>query len=507
MISAMKRLIGFLFAGAAMAAIDSAKVEQGVLAGSPGKDAAVRVFKGVPFAAPPVGDLRWKSPKAPPAWSGVREAKAFAATCVQPAYPKGSLYYREPEKLSEDCLYLNVWTAAKSAKDKLPVMVWIHGGGLTRGSGSVGTYDGEALAKQGVVLVTINYRLNVFGFFAHPELTKESDRNASGNYGFLDQVAALEWVKKNIAAFGGDPNRVTIFGESAGSFSVNALTASPLAKGLFHRAIGQSGSMFRGTPKLADVEKEGARFGASVAELRSKPADEILKMAQSGFNFRPAVDGWFFPADIATIFREGKQNDVPTIAGFNQDEGTALAPAPATFTAEGYQKQVRQRYGALADEFFALYPAQSEEDAKKAYYASYTHSGMGLGMRTWVRAQASSGKAPAYYYYFQRVPAGPAGAKYGAYHAAEIQYVFGNLSAAADETDRKLSQAMMGYWVNFARTGDPNGKGLAKWPEYKPESDAAIVFSDSIRLEKGLLNKHIDFHDKAAQRARADQAR
>ncbi|MBX9602649.1 MAG: carboxylesterase family protein [Bryobacteraceae bacterium] len=500
----MKRTAVLLAAVAAFAAVDPVQVEQGSLAGSHGKDAAVRVFKGVPFAAPPVGELRWKSPRAPSAWTGVRQATEFSANCVQAAYPQGSLYYREPSKTSEDCLYLNIWTAARSSKDKLPVMVWIHGGALTRGSGSIGTYDGEALAKQGVVLVTINYRLNVFGFFAHPELTKESDRNASGNYGLLDQVAALEWVKKNIAAFGGDPDRVTIFGESAGSFSVNALTATPLAKGLFQRAIGQSGSMFRGTPKLADVEKEGARFGASVGELRSKPADEILKMAQSGFNFRPAVDGWFLPADIATIFREGKQNDVPTIAGFNQDEGTALAPAPATFTAEGYQKQVRQRYGAMADEFFALYPAQSEEDAKKAYYASYTHSGMGLGMRTWVRAQAASGKAPVYYYYFQRVPAGLAGAKYGSYHAAEIQYVFGNLSAAADETDRKLSQAMMGYWVNFARSGNPNGKGLPNWPAYQLRSDTAIVFGDSIRTGKGLLNEYIDFHEKASQRTRAN---
>src|SRR5712692_3182942 len=273
----------FVFAALPLVAIDDpVRVDGGLIAGSVGKNSDVRVYKGVPFAAPPVGDRRWKSPKPAAAWEGVRKATEFSAICYQTPYPKNSIYYREPEPLSEDCLYLNVWTAAKSAKERRPVMVWIHGGALTRGSGSVPTYDGEALARKGAVVVTINYRLGLFGFFAHPELTKESDRNSSGNYGLLDQIAALEWVQKNIAAFGGDPKRVTIFGESAGSWSVNYLMATPLAKGLFHRAIGESGGAFGVMKKLADVEQSGTKFAASVgadslAALRAKSAEDLQK--------------------------------------------------------------------------------------------------------------------------------------------------------------------------------------------------------------------------------------
>ena len=288
----------------AAAVNDPVHTDSGLVSGIAGSGPDVKVYKGVPFAAPPVGDLRWRAPKSAQHWDGVHKADTFASTCMQTPYAEGSPYRSDPQPVGEDCLYLNVWTAAKSAKERRPVMVWIHGGALTRGSGSTPTYDGETLAKKGVVLVTINYRLGVFGFFAHPELTKESDRNSSGNYGFLDQIAALEWVQKNIAAFGGDPKRVTIFGESAGSWSVNMLTATPLAKGLFQRVIGESGANFGQIPKLADAEQSGVRVAKSLnaeslSALRAKSADDLMKVPGA---YRGNVDGWFLPTDVYTIF-------------------------------------------------------------------------------------------------------------------------------------------------------------------------------------------------------------
>jgi len=326
----------------AAAITDPVRVEQGQLSGVPGTDPGVRVYKGVPFAAPPVGDLRWRAPKPAADWPGVRKADQFSATCMQTPYPQGSLYYSEAQPVSEDCLYLNIWTAAKSASDKRPVMVWIHGGAFTRGSGSTPVYDGENFAKKGVVLVTINYRLGIFGFFAHPELTQESEHHSSGDYGILDEIAALQWVQKNIAKFGGDPKRVTIFGESAGSWAVNVLVASPLTKGLFQRAIGESGANFNKMANLADLEKSGARAG-SIQELRAKSSAEIMK-TQGAFSVN--VDGWLLPTDVMTIFEKGRQNDVPILIGSNADEGTAFTPAKVTLT--GFQS-TSKRFGARAD--------------------------------------------------------------------------------------------------------------------------------------------------------------
>src|SRR5215472_7242941 len=263
-------------------AADEVPTESGVVSGMHGVNSEIRVFKGIPYAAAPVGDLRWRGPQTPVKWEGVRKADQFSAACMQSPFPEGSPFRDAPEPVSEDCLYLNIWTGAKSPKEARPVMVWIYGGSLVRGSGSLPQYDGEELAKKGVVLVTINYRLGIFGFFAHPELTKESDRNSSGEYGILDQIQALEWVHKNIEAFGGDPERVTIFGESAGSWSINTLVATPLTKGLFQRAIGESGAFFSALPKLADAEKAGERIvkqqnASSIADLRAKPATDLLK--------------------------------------------------------------------------------------------------------------------------------------------------------------------------------------------------------------------------------------
>jgi para-nitrobenzyl esterase len=486
---------------------DPVRTQGGLVSGAPGSDPAVRIYKGIPYAAPPVGALRWKPPQAAAPWKGVRAAAEFSAPCMQTPYAQTSIYYTPLAAVSEDCLYLNVWTAAAPAGEKRPVMVWIHGGAYTRGSGATPTYNGEALARKGVVVVTVNYRLGIFGFLAHPELTKESDVKSSGNYGLLDMVAALEWVRKNIAAFGGDPGCVTIFGESAGSSAVNFLMASPLAKGLFHRVIGESGANFGGAnfgrrSVLVDAEKTGAGLG-TLAELRAKPADELLRIDTPT---RPAVDGWFLPEEVAAIFAQGKHSDVPVIAGSNADEMRTLAPLPEGANARSFLSMVHSRYGASAEAFLKLYPAGSDAEAAESYYASARDAGMGWQMRTWARAQTKSGKAPAYLYYFSRIPPGPTAQKYRSYHAAEIQYVFGNLRSNRpwEDADRKLSETMSTYWVNFAASGDPNGKGLPKWPAYDARADVSMEFGDKVAAKADVNKPGIDFFDRfyAAQRAR-----
>ena len=485
---------------------DPVRIEQGQISGIPGNDPAVRVYKGIPYATPPVGELRWKAPKSAASWQGVRKANQFSAVCYQNPYPANSVYYNPPEPRSEDCLYLNVWTGAKSANEKRPVMVWIYGGALTRGSGSLPLYDGEALARKGVVLVTFNYRLGIFGFYAHPELTKESDRGSSGNYGILDQIAALEWVQKNIAAFGGDPKRVTIFGESAGSWSVNYLVATPLAKGLFQRAIGESGGDFAAVRKLSDAEAAGAKVAAalhanSIQELRAKSADELVKVPGGA---GPNVDGWMLPQDVYTIFASGKQNDVPVLIGSNADEARSLAPWPANGTAAVFRDQSRKRFGDLAEEFFKVYPASTDQEAETSHYASFRDITFGWEMRTWARMQEKTGKSKAYLYYFTRIPPGPDSARYRAYHASEIAYVFGNLTPPSpwEDTDRKLSAAISSYWVNFATSGDPNGKKLVKWPAYQAKTDSALELGDQIQVRTAINKPALDFLDKYFERQR-----
>jgi para-nitrobenzyl esterase len=479
-------------------------IATGKISGAVGRNPEIRVFKGIPYAKPPVDNLRWKPPQPPAAWSGVRPATEFGHACMQLPYPETSLYYSPPKPMSEDCLYLNVWTGAKSTTERRPVMVWIHGGAFTRGSGATPTYDGEHLASKGVVVVTINYRLGIFGFLAHPDLTSERDVKASGNYALLDMVKALEWVKQNIVAFGGDASRVTIFGESAGSFGVNLLQASPLARGLFHRVIGESGANF-GTGRtlaLDAAEKEGLKLSASIADLRARPASDLLKTTST---FRPVVDKWFLPADVSTIFGKGQQNDVPVLAGYNQDEGTTLAPW--TGNAVYFAGMLRQRYPAFADELLQIYPAANDEEAARSYYASFRDQSMGWQMRTWVRSAVKTGKSPAYLYYFTRVPPGADLKKYGAYHAAEIQYVFGNLNPRRqwEDADRELSAAMSDYWVNFATTGDPNRKGGLHWPKYDPRKDQSIVFGDHITVQPGVNRKALDLLDRIAAAAAAAQ--
>ncbi len=492
----MRLVALFLLAAPFAAGQETIRVEGGVLSGTTGESPEIRVYKGIPFAAPPVGDLRWRPPQAPAKWDGVRAAAKFSDTCMQVPYPEGSPFRGAPEAVSEDCLYLNVWTGAKAASERRAVMVWIHGGALTRGAGSNAPYDGEEFAKKGVVLVTINYRLGLLGFLAHPELTRESEHHASGNYGILDQIAALQWVRKNIAAFGGDPARVTIFGESAGSWSVNSLVASPLAKGLFARAIGESGAFFAPLPKLADAETGGVKIttqlgASSLAALRAKPAAELAKIGND--QARPNVDGWLLPDQVITIFNQGKQNDVPVLIGSNADEGTAFTPP--SVKPEALKGLAMMRYGAHADEYLKLYPAANDEEARASAAAAIRDQTFGWEMRTWARLQ----KSKAYLYYFSRIPPTPAGAALGAFHASEIAYVFHHVKST-QEVDRKLTDAMQSYWMNFAASGDPNGAGLPVWPEYSVKTDLAMGLGDRIVPMETPHKAALDFLDGVMSR-------
>jgi para-nitrobenzyl esterase len=513
------------FTSAFAAITDPVRVEQGLLAGTNGSSPEVRVYRGVPFAAPPVGDLRWKAPQPAMKWQGVRQATEFSNACWQTPYPAAAaIYQAKLPPLSEDCLYLNIWTPAKSAKDHLPVMVWIHGGGFTRGFSGTSSYNGEVLARKGAIIVTINYRLGIFGFFVHPELTAESGHHASGNYALLDQIAALQWVQKNIAAFGGDTSRVTIFGESAGSWAVNALMASPLAKGLFQRAIGESGGLFSPMKTLADAEKEGEKLGRSLAPnstqkksekpeapaqqdilkaLRAMKAEELLK-AQEPDTARAIVDGWVLPQDIATTFAQGKQNDVPLIVGYNADEGTTLAPQGAYMTAPMFAGGVHQRYGSQADAMLKIYPAASDEQAVSSFYSAYRDQVFGWEMRTWARMATKTGHQSAYMYYFSRRPPGQQSARLRAFHASEIAYVFGTFvwPFPWEDTDKKLSDAMTSYWVNFAASGNPNGGSLTKWPVYTAKDDQLLEFGNQIAVRSDINKTGLDFFDTYYQLAR-----
>jgi para-nitrobenzyl esterase len=487
----------------ALAAINEpVKLDSGLVTGTPGRATDTRVFRGIPFAAAPVGDLRWRAPQPAPHWDGVRKADELSPVCLQNGPGGGT------SKPSEDCLYLNVWTGANAASEKRPVMVWIYGGGFNTGSASQPDYDGENLAKKGAVVVTFNYRLGAFGFFAHPELTKESDRRGAANFGMLDAIAALQWVQKNIAAFGGDPKRVTIFGESAGSIMIADLLASPQAKGLFQRAIGESGSWSINATagrlsSLADAEQTGVKLGEalsakSLAELRAQPAEAILK---TGRGTGPVVDGWLLPEDPGTAYAEGKQIPVPVLVGSNLDEGTFfLQPT----TAEKFLAESRTRYGGLADEFLRLYPAGSNEEANASALRDFRDQ-VAWVMRNWARLQTTTGKSKAYIYYFTHQPPVGSGRGRGATHTAEIPYVFQNeRNRPWTDTDREISDLMSSYWINFAATGDPNGKGLPKWPAWDARrSGNPMVFADKGETGPGLGAAQIEFFQRVYDQKRA----
>jgi len=466
---------------------DSVKVEGGLISGTANGAADVHIFKGIPFAAPPVGSLRWKEPQPVIAWQGVKKCDAFGASPMQgspaPFGPWSEEYLIPKEPISEDCLYLNVWTGATAAKEKRPVIVWIYGGGFGSGGTGCAIYDGEAMAKKGVVFVSVNYRVGIFGFFAHPELTKESPHNASGNYGLLDQIAGLKWVQKNIAAFGGDPNNVTVAGQSAGSMSVNCLVASPLCKGLFKHAIAESGASFLNSPirppgTLKLAEDDGAKLGASIADLRNIPAADLMKK-QTGFR-APIVDGYVLPQTIAEIFAGGKENDVDLLTGWNEDDGVIFGKPQ---TAEQFKAQYQKQYGSDAATFLQYYPASTDGEAASSQGKVSRDLIFGVQNYTWANIQAEKNKHKVYLYHFtRRLPATGDYVKYGAFHTGEVAYAYDNLDFVKrcpwEPVDRELAKTMSAYWTNFAKTGNPNGSGLPEWPAYTTTSNTTMILGE-----------------------------
>ena len=445
------------------------KVEEGLLQGT--FENGVTVYKGVPFAAPPVGDLRWRAPRPPKPWEGFRKADKFSANPIQVMVKElgpWTAEYQPQGEVSEDCLYLNIWTAAKSPDEKRPVVMYIPGGAFTGGSGNVPVYNGENLAKKGLVVVTINYRVGVIGFLALPELTKESEHNSSGNYGLLDQIAALEWIKRNISVFGGDPDQVTIMGQSAGAASVNYLTASPLAKGLFIRAIAQSGSNAAIGPgiSLSSAEQTGVMFAknigaTSLAELRAMTADELLSASNNKYRFSPIVDGWFLPKSGDEIFAEGKQNDVTTLTGWVKDEGS-FNNNYGKVPAKEFQEQLKQQAGEYFYAIIKLYPASTDAEAYESQKEFASDMRL-VSTYKWAMKREQTGKTDMYTYIFTHQEPGATKERYLAFHSSELPYIFDNLSRSPrpwTEEDEKIAEIMSAYWVNFISTGDPNGNGL-----------------------------------------------
>ncbi|WP_129643099.1 carboxylesterase/lipase family protein [Peristeroidobacter agariperforans] len=484
-------------------------------------EGAVNVFKGMPYAQPPVGVARWKPPVEMPAWDGVRDATRFGAACIQPKARSGSIYAWDLGEVSEDCLFLNVW--AKQGVSKAPVMVWIHGGALTTGSGGEPMYDGTKFAERGVVVVSINYRLGVLGYLAHPLLSAESNGNISGNYGLLDQIEALRWVKRNIAAFGGDPSNVTIAGESAGGLSVMYLMASPPARGLFHKAIAQSAYMIS-TPELKQArfgeqpaEAIGARIAAplganDLASLRAVDPQKLINVAaQAGYFPLGTIDGRVLPRQLVDVFDRGEQAPVPIIAGFNSGEIRSLrflAP-PAPRNGKAYQLQIRDRYADLADEFLRLYPSATLEES---ILATTRDALYGWTAERLVRKQTALGQ-PAFLYLFDHGYPAAEQAGLHAFHAAELPYVFGTASRTpplwpkvpSTPTETKLSDAMLDYWASFIRTTEPNAESHAPWPAYG-STRAYLTFAAEPQSATRLMPGMYELNEQVVCRRRASGA-
>jgi para-nitrobenzyl esterase len=504
------------------------KVRNGTLEGT--YESGIEVFRGVPYAAPPVGKFRWREPQPVKNWTGVRKADKFGPRAMQlPVF--GDMNFRS-NGMSEDCLYLNVWTPAKSADAKLPVLVYFYGGGFIAGDGSEPRYDGEALSRRGIVSVTVNYRLGVFGFFSYPELTKESPHHASGNYGLLDQAAAIKWVKDNIAQFGGDPNKITIGGESAGSFSVSAQMASPLSRNLIAGAIGESGSLLgqRPTASLDEAEEAGVKFAKSIDKnsldaLRAMRAEDLLNATSKlGYGSFPVdVDGYFFPQSPLQIFMEGKQAHVPLLVGWNSAEmNYHMILGNKETTVENYTNAVKKMFGDQAAEALKVYNATTDEDVIPV--ATALASDMFIAYSTWKWSDAASktGGKPVYRYFFERgrpqmrpemgnATAGLAGgiikdtsakktpppppAPAGAVHSAEIEYALGNLPTNRvydwQPQDYQVSTIMQMFFANFIKTGNPNGLGVPYWP--------------AVNNQKGVEVMHINVNTKAEKETHRDR--
>jgi para-nitrobenzyl esterase len=443
------------------------------------------VYRGIPFAAPPVGDLRWRAPQPASKWDGIKQTTQFAPGPIQA--------WGAPAGKSEDCLYLNVWTPAKSARDRIPVLVWIFGGGFNGGSTSEPNYSGENLAKKGVVLVSIAYRVGQLGFMAHSELSAESPNHVSGNYGLLDMIAGLQWIQKNIAAFGGDPNKVTIFGESAGGIAVSMLCVSPLAKGLFHGAISQSGGSF-GPPRpitfpgenlkrLPDAERGGKVYldsakVLSIAELRKISPDKLPAIRGLAW---PIIDGYVIPDDQYKLYEAGLFNDTPILVGYNSDEGASFSPPK---TPEVYISGVKARYGKFADDLIKAYPVGSTIVPKTARDLA-RDAAFGWHTWSWARLQSKIGKSKAFYYYFDHHPDFPESspkAGYGSPHGQDVAYVFQHINPSSPEatnTDDAISEAMATYWTNFAKYGDPSGEGVPAWPAFSDDNPIVMYFGQT----------------------------
>lgn len=487
-----------LFVGAVVAALQlasvvvaqQAQIESGTISGV--RESGLQVYKGVPFAAPPLGDLRWRPPARVAAWTGTRKADAFAPACMQTGV---SMPGEMPPAVSEDCLYLNIWTPAKRAREHLPVIVWIYGGGWINGSASMPLYWGDRLARKGVIVVTIAYRVGSLGFLALPELTRESPHHSSGNYGLMDQIAALEWVQKNISAFGGDPKCVTIAGQSAGAMSVSILMASPRAKGLFQRAIGESGGLFEPlqlAPKylLPNAEREGEKYAASLGatslkELRRLPATLLSGNAEGIVH--PVIEPYVLPLSPYEAFTSGQQNDLPLLLGSNAEEARSLVDVTQV-TAATFLSGIEQSYGKLPAPLLEAYPHATDEEARQARLDLERDLRFGWDMWTWARLQAGTGQRPVYYYSFKQKPPFPAGSVYegwGASHFAELWYVFNHLNQSPwnwTAADRQVTEEMSRYWVNFARSGDPNGNGLPAWPAFSSAASQVLYLGDPITV-------------------------
>ncbi|HJR69718.1 MAG TPA: carboxylesterase family protein [Gammaproteobacteria bacterium] len=522
--------MGLWLSACGNAALDEQiRLDAGLIGSTAESSPGIRVFKGIPFAAPPVGELRWQAPKPVAKWDGVRDANEFGNVCIQPdgaaRGPRGMNIAVAPGSppMSEDCLYLNVWTGAAAATERRPVMVYFFGGAFTEGAGSIPLYDGDALAQKGAVVVTMNYRLGPYGFFAHPALTADSPHEASGNYGLADMVASLRWVQSNIAAFGGDPSNVTVFGQSAGAMAIGSLVTSPETKGLMHRAIGQSGSWMGLGPSpamttRARAEETGKRLadeaGVTTAlDLRAmSTADVTAKFRSAGM----IVDGWIIPEDPSDVFAAGRQNPVDVLVGSNKDD---LSFAPQNATPEQFEQGARRRWGDLADQFLALYPHTTDEEASKSQ-ADSANDGAFWHMRLFADQQKKQGRQ-AWLFYFAQNPPGPAGQPpFPAAHASEIPYAFNNLGkpalfpdpsepalSAASAPDRKVADQMSSYWVNFARSGNPNGTGLPTWQEHEVgASERAIILDAEPSSERLPAKPRLELFDKLyAQMRRGPQ--
>lgn len=462
-------------------------------------------YKSIPYAKPPIGNLRWREPQQASPWKGVRPADAFAPICMQTGEP---LPGASPERVSEDCLYLNVWAPVRSGarrNEPLPVMVWIYGGGWTNGSSSTPLTWGDRLATKDVIVVSLNYRGGAFGFLAHPELTRESGRGASGNYGLMDQIAALKWVQRNIASFGGDPKRITLFGQSAGSMSASLLMTSPLAKGLFHQVIGQSGGVFippEASPAgagflLKGAERAGVQLAAALgardlSDMRALPASAILSQQKRGADHF-ILDGYVLPREPYKVFSMAQQHPMPVLLGWNADEGRSFIEG-RTVRAATFAADLQRDFGVLPAPLLAAYPATTDAQARASRAELERDFRFGYDTWTWASLQAKSGKGKAFVYHFAQVPPHPAGsrfAEWGASHGAELRYVFGHLDQepwAWSSFDRKLADTMASYWTNFAKRGDPNGPGLPSWPAFNADQEQVLHLREPITIG-GVVNR------------------